>query len=145
MADWTPRMVEDRLECAADVFRALPDVRPQGYFNAWPEYFHSFADQVGQEPRMRRPRPGPRQITQAEETLLWLRWLDPGDARLLWLRANRTQWKPICCEFGISRATANRRWQYGVAVIVWRLNGKRVPGKRSRAFVVEHVAGRGAS
>jgi len=137
MDDWTPTMVEDRLESAADVFRSLPEVNPKGYFNAWPEYLHSFADKVGQEPRMRRPRPGPRQITQAEETLLWLRWLDPGDARLLWLRANRTQWKPICWELGISRATANRRWQYGIAVIVWRLNGRRVPQKRSISFVVD--------
>ena len=48
MAEWTPTMVEDRLESAADVFRSLPEVKPQGYFNAWPEYFHSFADQVGQ-------------------------------------------------------------------------------------------------
>ena len=136
MGDWTPAMVDARLESAADVFRSLPEVKPKGYFNAWPEYFHSFADKVGQQPQMRRPRPSPRQITHAEETLLWLRWLDPDDARLLWLRANKTKWKPICWELGISRATANRRWQYGIAVIVWRLNGKRLPGKRSMEFVV---------
>jgi drug/metabolite transporter superfamily protein YnfA len=72
--------------------------------------------------------------------LLWLRWLDPADARLLWLRANRKPWKPICWELGISRATANRRWQYGIAVIVWRLNGKRVPSKRSIDFVISRAA-----
>lgn len=110
--------------------------------NAWPEYFHSSADQVGQEPRTRRPKPGPRDITQAEDALLWLRWLDPADARLLWLRANRKPWKPICWELGISRATANRRWQYGIAVIVWRLNGRRVPRKRSMEFVVAQAAHR---
>ena len=135
MDDWTPAIVDARLESAADVFSMLPEVKPQGYFNAWPEYFHSFADKVGQQPQMRRPRPSPRQITQAEETLLWLRWLDPDDARLLWLRANRTPWKPICWELGISRATANRRWQYGIAVIVWRLNGRAVPSRRSMTFI----------
>ena len=72
-------------------------------------------------------------------TLLWLRWCEPADARLLWLRANRRPWKPICWELGISRATANRRWQYGIAVIVWRLNGRRVPRKRSMDFVVDAV------
>ncbi len=41
---------------------------------------------------------------------------------------------------GISRATANRRWQYGIAVIVWRLNGKQVPQKRSIDFVVKGAA-----
>jgi hypothetical protein len=139
MTDWTTAQVQDRLELAADVFAQLPAVKPQGYFNAWPEYFHSFADQVGQEPQMRRPRPSPRQITEAEEAMLWLRWLEKDDARLVWLRANRTAWKPICWELGISRATANRRWQYGIAVIVWRLNGRRVPAKRSMQFVVRRA------
>ena len=140
MVEWTPATVDARLESAADVFSMLPEGKPQGYFNAWPEYFHSFADKVGQQPQMRRPRPSPRQITQAEETLLWLRWLDPDDARLLWLRANRKPWKPICWELGISRATANRRWQYGIAVIVWRLNGNQVPRKRSMGFVISRTA-----
>ena len=141
MTDWTTAQVQDRLELAADVFAQLPAVKPQGYFNAWPDYFHSFADQVGQEPQMRRPRPSPRQITEAEEAMLWLRWLEKDDARLVWLRANRTPWKPICWELGISRATANRRWQYGIAVIVWRLNGKRVPRNRSMAHVVDGAPG----
>lgn len=136
MADWTTTQVQDRLELAAGVMRQMPGVRPQGFFNAWPEYFHTFADQVGQEPRMRRPRPSPSEITQAEEAMLWLRWLEVEDARLVWARAEGTAWKPICWQFGISRATANRRWQYGLAIIVWRLNGKRVPGKRSMEFVV---------
>jgi len=137
MTEWTTAQVQDRLELAADVFAQLPAVKPRGYFNAWPEYFHSFADQVGQEPQMRRPRPSPRQITEAEEAMLWLRWLERDDARLVWLRANRTPWKPICWELGISRATANRRWQYGIAVIVWRLNGRRVPRKRSLVYVID--------
>ena len=139
MADWTRTTVEDRIETAAEVFRALPDVRPQGFANAWPEYFHSFGDKVGQTPQARRPRPGPRAITEAEATLLWLRWLEPQDARLVWLRANRTAWKPICWEVGISRATANRRWEYGLSVITWRLNGKRVPAKRSMDHVIQRA------
>lgn len=140
MTEWTTARVEDRLESAADVFRTLPGVMPQGFFNAWPEYFHSFADKVGQEPQMRRPRPSPRQITEAEEAMLWLRWLEKDDARLVWLRANGTPWKPICWQLGLSRATANRRWQYGIAVIVWRLNGKNVPIKRSMEFVVRRAS-----
>jgi hypothetical protein len=41
-------------------------------------------------------------------------------------------WKEICWRFGIARATAHRRWP-------WRLNGRRVTGKRGRRFVVEMV------
>lgn len=61
----------------------------QGVFNAWLEYFHSLADKVGQEPHMRRPRPGPRQINEAEEALLWLRSLERDIAQIQWVRANR--------------------------------------------------------
>ena len=140
MGEWITAQVQDRLELAAGVMRQMPGVMPQGFFNAWPEYFHSFADKVGQEPQMRRPRPSPRQITEAEEAMLWLRWLEKDDARLVWLRANGTPWKPICWQLGLSRATANRRWQYGSAVIVWRLNGKNVPIKRSMEFVVRRAS-----
>lgn len=139
MGEWTPAMVEDRLESAADVFRSLPDVKPQGYFSAWPEYLHSFADQVSQEPRMRRPRPSPRQITEAEEAMLWLRWLEKDDARIVWLRANRTPWKKIGWAIGLSRPAANRHWQYGIALITWRLNGRVPSRKRSKRFVIENA------
>ena len=139
MGDWTTTRVEDRLESAADVFRTLPGVMPQGFFNAWPEYFHSFADKVGQEPQMRRPRPGPRQITEAEEALLWLRWLERDDARIVWLRAERTAWKPICWQFGLSRTAATKRWQFGLAVITWRLHGRVPPVRRSQQFVIKNA------
>lgn len=88
---------------------------------------------------MRRPRPSPRQITQAEEAMLWLRWLEKDDARIVWLRANRKPWKPICWEVGLSRPAANRHWQYGIALITWRLNGRVPPAKRSKRFVIENA------
>lgn len=139
MTDWTTAQVQDRLELAAGVMRQMPGVMPQGFFNAWPEYFHSFADKVGQEPRMRRPRPSPRQITQAEEAMLWLRWLEKIDARIVWLRANGEPWKKITWEIGLSRPAANRHWQYGVALIIWRLNGRVPSSRRSKRFVVENA------
>ena len=137
MGDWTMARVQDRLELAADVMKSLPAVRPQGYFNAWPEYFHSFADQVGQEPRMRKPLPSPRMISEADAAMLWLRWVEKDIAQILWARANRKAWKGICWDHGISRAAANRRHEYGLAVIVWRLNGKTPPKKRSIQYVID--------
>lgn len=136
MTDWTIARVQDRLELAADVMRQAPGVKPQGYFNAWPEYFHSFADKVGQEPKMRRPLPSPRMITEADEAMLWLRWLEIDDAKLLWLRVEGTAWKPICWQFGLSRTAATRRWLYGLAVIVWHLRGKEPPTRRSMDYVI---------
>lgn len=96
MTEWTTARVEDRLESAADVFRTLPGVMPQGFFNAWPEYFHSFADKVGQEPQMRQPRPGPRQISEAEEALLWRRQTGPPGLRVSSCRSGSPdqRWPP---------------------------------------------------
>lgn len=108
MADWTRARVEERLECAAEVMRALPGVKPQGFFSAWPEYLHTRAEKARQEPEERRPRPSPRAITEAEEAMRWLRWLEPELGKLVWARVSGTEWKPICWQFGISRATAHR-------------------------------------
>ena len=134
--EWTRALVADRLDLAAEVMRAMPAVRPQGHASAWPEYLHGFADKVEQEPRMKRPLPSPRMITEADETMLWLRWLDKDIGEILWARANHKPWKRICWHHGISRSAANRRHEYGLAVIVWRLNGKAVPRKRSMEFVI---------
>ena len=138
MTDWTRERVEERLCEAADVMRRLPPVRVQGYYNLWPKVLHAFSDLVGQEPpRLKRPPPSPEAISRMEEALDWLRWLEAEDGKLAWARAERTTWKMICWRFGIARATAHRRWEYALSVIAWRLNGRRLPAKRSRRFVVE--------
>lgn len=121
------KTVEDRLIEAAAVVRRLPSMRVPGYFNTWPKMTVEFADRVGQQPEpMRLPPPSPAAITRMEEALLWLRWLEVDDAKLVWAR-------------GVARATANRRYQYGLSVVAWRLNGRRVPGKRSMQSTIAMV------
>jgi hypothetical protein len=140
MAEWTREDVEARLVEAAAVLKTLPEVKVQGYFNLWPRIVHEFADLVGQEPpRMKRPPPSPRAIDRMEAVLPWLAWLEPEVGKLVWARAEGTPWKAICWRFGIARATAHRRWEYGLSVIAWRLNGRRAPAKRSQRFVIERA------
>jgi hypothetical protein len=143
MDSWTTKMVEERLVEAAGVMRRLPAVRVPGYFNTWPRALIEFSDRVGQEPeRMRLPPPSPAAITRMEQTVLWLRWLEVDDAKLVWARSEGTPWKGICWRFGIARATAHRRWQYGLSVIAWRLNGRTAPRKRSQRIVIAVAGGR---
>lgn len=142
MADvtWTPIMVEERLEEAADVMKRLPPVKVQGYYSLWPRYIYEFADLVGQEPpEMRLPAPSAAAITRMDEAMEWLKWLEPDDAKLVWMRAERRRWKGICVRLGITRATAHRHWQYAMLLMAWRLNGKRVSAKQSRRAFVERV------
>ena len=138
MTDWTPSLVEDRLEEAADVLKRLPEQKVQGYFNVWPEMVQSFADLVGQTPEpMRRPPPSAASISRMDETMVWMNYLAVEDARLLWMRAERKHWKEICWGFGFSRSTAIRRHKFALSVIALRLNGLPVPSKRSRSFVIK--------
>lgn len=140
MTDWSVATIEARLEEAAQVIRRLPPVRVPGYFNTWPTMIIEFADRIGRQPeRMRLPPPSTDAITRMEQALEWLRCLDGQDAKLVWARAEGTPWKSICCRFGVARATANRRYDYALALIAWRLNGRSVTLKRSRAFVVERA------
>jgi hypothetical protein len=140
MDKWTVEMVETRLEDAAHVIRRLPAVRMPGYFNTWPSMLIEFADRIGREPeRMRLPPPSSSAITRMEETLEWLRWLEGDDAKLVWARSEGTPWKEICFRFGVARATANRRYQYALALMAWRLNGRNLPSKRSRSLATNRV------
>ena len=90
-------MVEERFVEAAAVMKRLPEVRVPGYFNTWPKMVVEFADRVGQQPEpMRLPPPSPDAISRMEETLGWLHWLEPIDAKIVWLRATGERWKAIC-------------------------------------------------
>ena len=92
---------------------------------------------------MRLPPPSAGAITRMEEALPWLQWLAPEDSKLVWMRLERAPWKAICWRFGIGRATANRRWQYGLSLITWKLDGRRLPTKPCRSLIVNR--GRRAS
>jgi len=137
---WTPSLIEQRLIEAADVMKRLPDVRVTGHFNAWPNVLREFADLVEQEAQpLRRPPPPPDAISRMEETLAWLRWLEPDDLKILWLRANGERWKAVCWKVGISRTAANQRWLYAICLIAWRLNGRDPIRRRSRQHLIERV------
>jgi|FEC22Drversion2_1045045.scaffolds.fasta_scaffold00317_43 hypothetical protein len=140
MADtrWTPSLIEERFVEAADVMKRLPEVRVPGYFNTWPKVLREFSDLVGQEPpRLRRPPPAPDAISRMEETLNWLHWLEPTDARIVWLRATGERWKTVCWKVGLQRAAAHEHWLYALCVIVWRLNGKTARPATSKRRLIE--------
>ena len=99
-----------------------------------------FSDLVGQTPEpMRLPPPSAAAISRMDTTMPWLTWLEAEDAKLVWARAEGARWKQICWRFGLTRATANRRWNYCLSVIAWRLNRRPIPAKWSRRFLVDRV------
>ena len=112
---WTPRVVEARLFEAADFLKVEPGVKPPGFLLQDSD------------------------VEQWKATLGWLGWLEPEDAKLVCMHLEREPWKTICWQFGITRATANRRWQHALSLIAWRLNNRSLPAKWSRRFLVERV------
>ena len=94
MNDWTPERVEERLIEAAAVLRRLPPPRKQGYFST--SMFVEFGDLVGQTPEpMRPPSPSAGAISRMEATLGWMHWLEPIDAKIVWMRSSGERWKEI--------------------------------------------------
>jgi len=139
MTEWTPSLVEERLAEAAFVLKRLPEPRRQGYFSTWPEVIHSFADQVGQEPKPMRVIPSPAAISRMEETLSWTVGLDPIDGKIVWMRAYGERWKTICWTVGLQRSATHEHWLYALCVMACRLNRRHVPKRRSRRYVIEMV------
>lgn len=115
MTYWMPKLVEARLAEAVSML-GLSDV------------------EQSQPPCPFAVEPG-----NSNAALLWLLWLQPEDAQLLWMRIERTPWKEICQQFGISRATANRRVEYLLCVITCKLNHHRLSAKCSQRFVVKRT------
>ncbi len=133
---WTPSLIEDRFIEAADVMKRLPNVRVPGHFNTWPAMMAEFSDLIGREPgRLRRGPPAPDAISRMDETLDWLRWLEPVDARIVWLRATGARWKAICYKVGLGRSAANEHWRYALCLISFRLNGHAETGRSKRRLI----------
>ena len=74
---------------------------------------------------MRPGPPSPDAIDRMDEAFTWLQWLEPDDAKLVWLRAEGVPWKLFTWRFGIGRTTAWRRWTAALIAIASRLNGAR--------------------
>ena len=113
---WTPRNVGARLAEAADVLARLPAERARGFYNRWPRL-------VGAPCAAARPAAAaPEAIDLMNEALRWLIWLEPGERRLVWLRAEGMPWKRITHRLGIGRTTAWQRWTMALLKIAVRLN-----------------------
>lgn len=119
---WTHKMVESYLEDAAEVMKALPRVKVQGYFSTWPTPLYDFWDMYGQHEVEKRWRPTPRQISQMEYVCEWLRAVPVRESKIIWRRASGVPWKVIAHEQQSSRSSVSTWYNMGIGKIVARLN-----------------------
>lgn len=114
--------VEERLRSAARTLRRLPNVKVQGYFSTWPTIIREPLEILQMEPEPMRITPSMADITEMEEVLfIWLKWIEPEERRLVWLRAERVRWKLICGRFGVGRTKAWEMYRRALASIAAKL------------------------
>ena len=125
---FTTESVEERFEEAARTLKRLsiPRLKPQGYFNGWPDIIYTTWELEMQDKLPLRLGPPPAdQISRMEEALGWLWWLEPDERNLVWMRAGGVRWKVICYRIGYSRETMRTKHKIALTRISARLNAKK--------------------
>ena len=118
---------------AADTMKALQvTIGPAGFKSSWPDIVRGgwglLDGNTGRFQTMEEPRPAPpqgRKIDEMDEALTWLDWLDKRDQRVVWSRANGSDWWKIAQIIKRSERTAIRLRDGAISLIVLRLNKKR--------------------
>ena len=125
---WTKETVEARMVEAAQTLHALrvTGLKPMGYGSNWPDIVHDPNEAYGwDDTKLGRGPPMPDAITRMDESLQWLHWLEPDQARLVWMIAENVPRKLICARVGMSRNKAWRVWSAAIMTIVSILNRNR--------------------
>lgn len=115
------------MEAAALTLRRVPNPAgsgPRGYGSSWPEYVHDAKHAYGYHEVRMRVIPSAADIQRMDECIAWLRFVNPEDARIVWLRAEGWRWRQVCIEAGCVRQTAWRRWVAALQTIANRLNAE---------------------
>ena len=132
----SPREIEDQFEDAALTLRRLPNPPgsgAKGYGHSWPEYVHDAKQAYGYEEARMRVVPSARDIQRMEDCIGWLAYLDPEDARIVWLRAEGIRWRQVCIRAGVVRSTAWRRWVASLLTIANHLNALEKSSRKASA------------
>ena len=120
---WTHTQVAARMEEAATTLKRLPSKTKQGYYSFWPDIVpDANGGDACDKALIRLGSPSAEAITRMDECFDWLRWLEPDQAKLIWLRAERVPWKMITRFFGIARSTASVKRDAAIMQIVAILN-----------------------
>ena len=119
---WTEEMVIRAFEEAIRTMKKLPSAKLRDYFTSWPQVVYSEIEIIRMDQTPKKWPATPEAISRMEKACNWVLLLKEVEERkIIWLRAKRTPWQLICGEFGISRATANRKWKNAIRTITQNL------------------------
>ena len=121
---WTPKMVAQRFEEAAETLNRLPGIHLQKLRANWPAVIQEIYE--GDDRTVPRGPPPGEAIDYMDEALGWLQWLDREQVKLVWSRAEGIPWKMILRRLGVCRATAWQWWMSALSEVATRLNERMV-------------------
>ena len=113
----TPIEIEDLFEEAVSTLRRLPDKKPRGHFNVWPAVARTAWEIMAMESQPMKVWATPASISRMEQCFGWLLLLDPEDAKIVWMRAEKASFRVISRRFGMSKMMAWRRWAGALVLI----------------------------
>jgi hypothetical protein len=120
---WTHEMVAERMEEAAETLKHLPMDGPRDIRSAWPPIIQDFWDAYGWEKAtIRLGPPSPQAIQRMDECLEWLLWLDAGQMKLVWAKAENIPWKDILSHIRTGRTKGWHLWKEALKEIAFNLN-----------------------
>ncbi len=121
MTDWTVDEVQARLDEAVETAHRLPPARVQGYVNVWQALLRAAPERQAAEVGIYHIPPTPAALDRMLEAMRWMQWLDQESRHIVWMRADRCEWKDICRCVGCDRSTAWRKWKRSLMVIAVHL------------------------
>ncbi len=122
---WTIEDIHYRLVEAADTLRRLPmpkNSRPQELRAGWPDMVYEWSAYGYSPAQLRQSPPSPEHISNLDETLGWLHWLDREQRMIVWARANGWTWRKINEWDCRSTPTLRKCCEEGYSVIYRKLN-----------------------
>lgn len=120
--------VIDRLEQAAATLKRMPKVRLPECSGFWPEIIREFIEAYGyNDADVRLGPPSAEHISEMDEALTWILWLDKDEAKLVWMRANGIRWKSIVRRLGKCIKTQQTNYRVAIVKIVSILNSQKPP------------------
>jgi hypothetical protein len=123
MKKWTHEMVAERMEEAAETLKRLPMDGPRDVRSAWPPIIRDFWEAYGWDKAVvRLGPPSPDAIQRMDECLKWLQFLDVGQMRLVWAKAENLPWKTILPRIGAGRTKGWHLWREALKEIAFNLN-----------------------
>lgn len=125
-AQWTAGDVAGRLADCMKVLATRPNTELRwlrGAGGTMPDVVYSRWElQRGMPTRMRDALPEPSRVSDAEEALRWLLWIENPRRTVVMARSAGAKWREICNGVEITPPTAHKYFREGLEAIAARLN-----------------------